>query len=45
VGGPLAVIGGMGSFSGASGDMSALAVGTNITGCPNIRFTIKLKKN
>ena len=38
-----AVIGGMGGFSGASGGISAVEIGTNITQCPNIRFTIHLK--
>jgi len=38
-----AVIGGMGGFSGASGEISAVEIGTNITQCPNIRFTIHLK--
>lgn len=44
LGGRLAVVGGFGSFSGAAGDMTAVPIGTNITGCPNIRFTINLKK-
>src|SRR5262245_41806214 len=39
-----AVVGGLGSLSGSSGDMSATIIGTNITGCPNLRFTIRLEK-
>ncbi len=39
-----AVTGGMGAFSGSSGEMSGVSIGTNITGCPNIRFTITLEK-
>ena len=42
--GRAAVIGGMGAFSGASGEFSAMSIGTNITGCSNVRFTITLKK-
>ncbi len=41
---PLAVVGGMRAFSGASGEVSAEEIGPNITGCPNIRFNFKLKK-
>jgi hypothetical protein len=39
-----AVVGGLGSLIGASGDMSAMIIGTNVTGCPNLRFTIRLEK-
>lgn len=39
-----AVTGGVGAFSGATGETSATDLGTNVTGCPNSRFTIKLKK-
>jgi hypothetical protein len=42
--GPMAVVGGMGDFSGASGELSATIIGTNSTGCPNMRLTINLKK-
>jgi hypothetical protein len=42
--GRAAVIGGMGGFSGASGEFSAASIGTNVTGCSNVRFTITLKK-
>jgi hypothetical protein len=42
--GPMAVIGGMGAFSGASGELSAEIIGTNITGCPNLRLTVNLKR-
>jgi hypothetical protein len=40
----MAVVGGMGDFSGASGELSAAVIGTNSTGCPNMRLTINLKK-
>ena len=42
--GPMAVVGGMGRFSGASGEFSDEIIGTNTTGCPNLRLTITLKK-
>ena len=42
--GPMAVVGGMGRFSGASGELSDEIIGTNSTGCPNLRLTIKLEK-
>jgi hypothetical protein len=42
--GPMAVVGGMGRFSGASGELSDEIIGTNNTGCPNLRLTITLKK-
>ena len=42
--GQSAVTGGMGAFRGARGEMSGVNIGTNSTGCPNIRFTINLKK-
>ncbi len=40
----MAVVGGMGRFSGASGELSDEIIGSNISGCPNLRLTIKLKK-
>jgi hypothetical protein len=42
--GPMAVVGGMGRFSGASGELSDEIIGTNNTGCPNLRLSITLKK-
>jgi hypothetical protein len=42
--GVAAVVGGLGSLSGAGGDVSATIIGTNSTGCPNIRFTFNLTK-
>jgi hypothetical protein len=42
--GPMAVTGGMGRFSGASGELSAEILGTNVTGCPNLRLTVDLEK-
>jgi len=42
--GPMAVIGGMGRFSGASGELDVEILGYNITGCPNMRLTFNLKK-
>lgn len=41
--GPMAVIGGMGRFSGASGDLDVEILGYNTTGCPNMRLTFNLK--
>ena len=41
--GPMVVTGGMGAFSGASGELSAEIIGTNISGCPNLRLTVNLK--
>ena len=42
--GPMAVVGGMGSLSGASGELLVEIIGDNISGCPNMRLTFKLKK-
>jgi hypothetical protein len=42
--GSVAVVGGMGAFSGASGELTGVAIGTNSTGFPNLRITFKLKK-
>jgi hypothetical protein len=42
--GPMAVIGGMGGLSGANGQISVDIIGTNSTGCPNIRSTFVLHK-
>ena len=42
--GPMAVVGGMGALSGASGELLVDILGDNITGCPNMRLTFKLKK-
>jgi hypothetical protein len=42
--GPMAVVGGMGRFRDASGELSDEIIGTNNTGCPNLRLTITLKK-
>jgi hypothetical protein len=39
-----AVVGGMGAFSGARGEVTGLAIGTNSTGFPNLRLTFKLEK-
>jgi hypothetical protein len=43
--GPMAVVGGMGRFSGASGQLLDRIIGTNVTGCPNLRLTFHLKKH
>jgi hypothetical protein len=43
--GPMAVTGGVGRFSGAGGDLSAEILGTNTTGCPNLRLMLRLEKN
>lgn len=42
--GLFAVTGGLGSFSGAGGNLTATIIGTNATGCPNIRFAFNLTK-
>ena len=42
--GPMAVVGGMGRFSGAGGELSDEIIGWNSTGCPNLRLTITLEK-
>jgi hypothetical protein len=42
--GPMAVVDGMGGFSGASGEVAVNIIGTNSTGCPNVRSTFHLKK-
>jgi hypothetical protein len=34
----------MGRFRGARGELSDEIIGTNSTGCPNLRLTIRLKK-
>jgi hypothetical protein len=39
----LSVTGGIGSFSGASGDIQAASFGTNATGCPNFRTTFRFQ--
>jgi hypothetical protein len=39
-----AVVGGMGAFSGAGGELTGVAIGTNSTGYPNVRITFTLKK-
>jgi hypothetical protein len=39
-----AVVGGVGAFSGASGEASEVIIGVNGTGCPNIRVSFKLNK-
>jgi hypothetical protein len=38
-----AVIGGVGAFSGASGDATGTALGMNATGAPNFRITFNLQ--
>jgi hypothetical protein len=42
--GSVAVVGGLGAFSGATGDLTGVAIGTNSTGFPNLRVTIRLKQ-
>jgi hypothetical protein len=41
--GAVAVVGGLGAFSGATGNLTGVAIGTNSTGFPNLRVTIRLK--
>ena len=40
----MAVVGGIGRFSGAGGELSDEIIGWNSTGCPNLRLTITLEK-
>jgi hypothetical protein len=40
--GVVAVVGGIGAFSGATGELTGVAIGTNSTGSPNLRITFKL---
>jgi hypothetical protein len=42
--GVAAVVGGMGAFSGAGGELTGVSIGTNSTGYPNLRVTFNLKK-
>ena len=42
--GPMAIVGGMGRFRGAGGELVDEIIGSNITGCPNLRVTITLEK-
>jgi hypothetical protein len=42
--GPMAVVGGMGDFSGAVGQVLVNIIGANSTGCPNVRLMFILKK-
>lgn len=40
----IAVLGGTRAYSGVSGEISVVNIGSNATGCPNSRYTIVLKK-
>ena len=40
--GPMAIVGGIGRFRGASGEMTDEIIGSNSTGCPNLRLTLRL---
>ncbi|MFN0172924.1 MAG: hypothetical protein ACKV22_41630 [Bryobacteraceae bacterium] len=40
--GTVAVVGGIGAFSGATGEVTGVAIGTNNTGYPNLRITLRL---
>ena len=42
--GVVAVVGGLGAFSGAGGELTGVAIGTNSTGFPNLRITFRLEK-
>ena len=42
--GPMAVTGGMGRFSGVGGQLRDEIIGSNNTGCPNLRIRILLKR-
>jgi hypothetical protein len=39
-----AIVGGTRAFFSASGRVSAMVIGTNVTGCANVRYTIALRK-
>jgi hypothetical protein len=41
----MAVGGGRGRFNAAAGELSDEIIGTNGTGCPNLRLTIRLKEH
>jgi hypothetical protein len=43
-GGLLSVTGGVGGFSGASGDIQGSDLGTNATGCPNFRAKVRIQR-
>ena len=40
--GVVAVVGGIGAFSGATGELTGVAIGTNSTGYPNLRISVRL---
>jgi hypothetical protein len=40
--GAVAVVGGVGAFIGATGELTGVAIGTNSTGYPNLRITFRL---
>lgn len=40
--GTVAVVGGIGGFSGATGELTGVAIGTNSTGYPNLRISFRL---
>ena len=42
--GPMAVVGGTGDFRGAAGEIDVEIIGTNSTGCPNMRLKVSLQK-
>jgi len=42
-GGLLSVTGGIGAFSGASGDIQGTILGTNASGCPNFRAMFRIR--
>ena len=41
--GLLSITGGFGGFSGAAGDIEGVVFGTNATGCPNFRATLRVQ--
>jgi hypothetical protein len=43
--GPMAVTGGTGAFRSAGGELDAEIIGTNITGCPNLRLTVRIRNH
>lgn len=42
--GPMAIVGGMGRYTGAGGLLVDEIIGSNISGCPNLRVVLTLKK-
>ena len=39
------IVGGTGRFKGAAGEVTQQALGTNVTGTPNVRLTFQIVKH